>query len=67
MQGSQNLFLIGYSNGLIRIFKSDDGAILFELSAHSRQVSGLACHPKGKSIFATVGDDSFMNLWEICG
>jgi WD40 repeat protein len=34
------------------------------LAAHSRQVNALACHPT-KSIFVTVGDDTFLNVWEV--
>ena len=35
-----------------------------EVGAHSRQINGLACHHK-KSVFATCGDDTFLNVWEV--
>ena len=42
------------------------GASVAEITPHSRMITGLACHPS-KSVFATCGDDSFVNVFEISG
>jgi len=62
----QNLFIIGFANGCVKLFKAEDGKLLCELGAHSRQVNGLVCHPT-KAVFATCGDDTFVNIWEVTG
>ena len=48
------------------MIKSDNGSLLCEMQAHSRQVSALVCHPV-RSVFATVSDDTFLNVWEVTG
>ena len=62
----QNLFAIGYANGSVKLFNAEDGQLLCELGAHSRQVNALVCHPT-KAVFATCGDDTFVNIWEVSG
>lgn len=59
-----NLFIAGLSNGLVRIFTTDEPRCLVELQAHSRQINALACHPS-KPLFVTVSDDTFLNVWDI--
>lgn len=59
-----NLFVAGLSNGLVRVFTTDEPKCLLELQAHSRQINALICHPT-KPFFATAADDTFLNVWEI--
>lgn len=61
---SGNLFVVGYSNGMVKLYTSDEPRLVASVQAHSRQVSAIACHPS-KQLFATVGDDTFMNVWEV--
>lgn len=61
----ENLLVAAYSNGTVKIF-TFDGNILVEMSAHSRNINAIACHPN-KSIFWTVGDDCFLNVFEVTG
>jgi len=60
-----NLFAVGYANGSVRLI-SPSGSILCQLSAHSRSLNALACHPT-KSVFATCSDDSFVHIFELVG
>lgn len=57
---------MGFINGLIKIYRCDNGVQVCELAAHSRTITGLICHPT-KSVFATTGDDTMMNVWELTG
>ncbi len=66
-RGAQSLFIVGYASGIVKIFMAATGAPVCELAAHSRQVSAVACHKSGKAVFATVGDDTFVNVWELSG
>lgn len=63
----QSLFVVGFASGMVKIYLADSGAPVCELAAHTRQVSAVACHQGGKSVFATVSDDTFMNVWEVSG
>lgn len=60
-----NLLVAAYSNGTVKIF-TFKGDILCEIGAHSRNINAVACHPE-KSIFWTVGDDTFLNVFEVQG
>jgi WD40 repeat protein len=51
-------------NGTVQLFNPDTGTKLAEIGAHSRQINGLACHPS-EPVFATCGDDTFMNVWRL--
>ena len=62
----ENLFAIGFANGAVKLYNCESGTIICELQAHSRQINGLVCHPT-KSVFATCGDDTFLNVWEVSG
>jgi len=37
-----------------------------ELSAHSRSINALVCHPL-KSFFATCSDDTFVHIFSVTG
>ena len=60
---SENLYVVGFANGEVRII-SPKGLIIIELSAHSRGINALTCHPT-KPLFATCSDDTFMNIFEV--
>jgi WD40 repeat protein len=57
--------LVGFANGSVKIV-TPNGILACELSAHSRSLNALTCHPT-KSIFATCSDDTFMSVFEISG
>ena len=59
-----NLFAVGYSNGVVRLYSAEEPKCLAEIQAHSRQVNALICHPS-KPLILTAGDDTFVNVWEI--
>ena len=60
-----NLYVVGFGNGAVKII-SPVGQVVCELSAHSRIITSLACHPS-KSVFATCSDDTFMHVFEVSG
>lgn len=65
LRGSySNLFIVGLSSGLVKIYSTEEPRCLLELQAHSRQINALVCHPT-KPVFATASDDTFLNVWEI--
>jgi WD40 repeat protein len=39
-------FIVGYQNGLIKIFDISEMNLIAELQAHSRSITGLVCHTK---------------------
>ena len=45
---------------------SPTGLTLCEVSAHSRSLNALICHPF-KPIFATCSDDTFIHIFEVTG
>jgi len=61
----ENFYIAGFANGLVSIITSS-GELVCELSAHSRSINALACHPS-KSVFATCSDDTFMHVYEVSG
>ncbi len=44
----------------------ETGKLVCEIGAHSRQINAVKAHPT-RAVFATAGDDTFVNLWEITG
>ena len=60
----ENLYVVGFANGEIRIISPKGGQIVIELGSHSRGINAVTCHPT-KSILATCSDDSFMNIFEV--
>ncbi len=61
----ENLFIAGFASGTVKII-SPTGVAILEMGAHSRCLNALACNPS-KAVFATVGDDTFLNVWEVAG
>ena len=39
-------FVVGYQNGMIKIFDINEANLIAELQAHSRSITGLVCHSK---------------------
>ena len=62
----ENLYVAGFANGHVILISPDQGFVVAEISAHSRQLNALACHPI-KSVFATCSDDTFVNIFEVSG
>jgi WD40 repeat protein len=62
----ENLYAAGFANGMVKIINPMGGIVLCELSAHSRSLNALTCHPT-KPLFATCSDDTFMHIFEVTG
>ncbi len=60
-----NLYVAGFANGQVQLI-STEGYIACNLSAHSRCLNAIACHPS-KSVFATCSDDTFVHVFEVVG
>jgi WD40 repeat protein len=60
-----NLYVAGFLNGLVKLI-SPNGSLVCELSAHSRCINAITCHPT-KSLFATCSDDTFVHVFEVVG
>lgn len=60
-----NLYIAAFANGQVKLIHPS-GNLLLEISAHSRSLNALTCHPT-KSIFATCSDDTLMNVFEVTG
>lgn len=60
-----NLYAAGFANGLVKLI-TPQGAVVCEMSVHSRCLNALTCHPT-KSIFATCSDDTFVHVFEVVG
>jgi WD40 repeat protein len=65
IRGSENLYAVGFANGLVKLIHPN-GHILCELSAHSRSLNALVCHPS-KPIFSTCSDDTFVHVFKVSG
>ncbi len=61
-----NLFIVGDGNGLVSVVDcaGDKPTLLMTVQAHQQALTALVCHP-AKSVFATVGEDSMLTMWEI--
>lgn len=53
-----------YSTGHLRIFEIRNETLVVEIAAHSRAINAIDLHPMG-TMLATVGEDFFMNVWEL--
>jgi WD40 repeat protein len=61
-----NLVCAGFQNGHVKLLNFENGDMIAEISSHSRMVNAVACHPS-RAVFATCGDDTFMNVYEVSG
>ena len=61
----ENLLVSSFCNGTVKIH-TFEGKQVCDLGAHSRNINAVCWHPS-KSIFWTVGDDWFLNVWEVTG
>ena len=53
--------VVGTNTSSLFILNVGSGAITPLLFGHSERVSGLACHPNSKDLFATVAEDKMVN------
>jgi len=51
-----------FETGCVRIYKISSSMLIHELDCHCRTLNTLDLHPL-KDIFATGGDDGFVNVW----
>ena len=61
-----SMLVCGYASGEIKLFALPEGRNVVGFCAHSRIITALMCHPS-KSLFVSVGEDSFLNVFEIAG
>jgi len=59
---SDNFYILAYATGVIKILTCPKAEQVAELQAHSRSINALTSHTT-KPLFATVGDDTMVNLW----
>lgn len=60
----EDLAIVSYASGHIRIFHWKKKELLVEIAAHSRPISALALHPS-KPLLAAVSEDAFVSVWSI--
>ena len=65
MNRGDNLYVAGFANGQVKLI-TPSGIVLVEMSAHSRTLNSLVCHPT-RSVFATASDDTFVHVFEVLG
>ena len=60
---------VGFAKGSLSLISPTRGeeAAKEVRSGHCKHVYGLACHPVAKSVFATVGEDGFLCVWDVRG
>ena len=56
--------LAGYSTGHIRGFRLDIEEMCFEITAHSRAITGLTVNKDGSELIS-CGRDQYLNVWSI--
>ena len=61
--GKRNFYVTGSANGLIKIWTSDL-ELVADIHGHSRAINAIVSHDE-RSVFASVGDDTHINLWEV--
>jgi len=64
VKGRGNYIVGAYVSGHIRVFKIREQCLFTEISGHARPISALDIHPS-VNCFATVGEDSVLNVWEL--
>ena len=64
LQCGISILLAGYSNGQIKGFRLPEGKHVLTINAHSRAITAIDVNPN-KAVIASVGEDSYMNLFEI--
>ena len=57
-----SFYVVGLATGVVRIYSCASCDLVVEMMAHSRQVNAIVCH-EVKPVFATVSDDTMVNLW----
>eukprot|EP00357_Protocruzia_adherens_P034348 CAMPEP_0114984070 /NCGR_PEP_ID=MMETSP0216-20121206/7064_1 /TAXON_ID=223996 /ORGANISM="Protocruzia adherens, Strain Boccale" /LENGTH=331 /DNA_ID=CAMNT_0002346149 /DNA_START=19 /DNA_END=1014 /DNA_ORIENTATION=+ len=61
---NESILLVGFGSGKVEGISLTENSKLFTLHAHARWLSGICAHPDC-SVFATVGEDCVLNVWEI--
>ncbi len=59
-----DLFAVGFSDGIIEIFRASDGKLLQTLNGHTLMVMGVTFSPNGQ-ILASASLDGTIRLWGI--
>lgn len=56
----------GCADGTLRLFRTDDGTLLFQSVAHERSITSLSFHPGG-AYFASLAHDGILAFWDRTG
>ncbi|GMH79548.1 hypothetical protein TrLO_g6248 [Triparma laevis f. longispina] len=67
LPGEYEQVVIGNERGmLLNVWDDSNGDTQFKsmMASHYGEVSGLGSHPFKKGIFATVGEDGILNIWD---
>lgn len=59
-----DVIVAAYSSGHVRLFRYGIHELAIELTAHARIINALSIHPT-LNMFATCGDDQFINVWSL--
>lgn len=59
-----NMIASGHINGLIKLWGTENGRLLFTLKDHSDKINCLAFHPDGKMLASASGDGK-VKVWDI--
>lgn len=60
---NESLLLAGYATGHIRAFRTDIAELVFEITAHTRTVTGLALN--STSELASCSQDQYLHVWAL--
>ena len=57
-----SMLIAGFADGHVRIYNSSSRDIVYEISAHSKMISGIAAS-FDQGYFATCSDDHYVRVW----
>lgn len=61
---TDNLIVLGFSHGALRLYFRDTGTLYCEVNAHASAVTALTFCPSISTLL-TAGEDSFVRIWRI--
>eukprot|EP00466_Bigelowiella_natans_P015938 jgi/Bigna1/127553/aug1.4_g2261 len=66
LKGEANSLVCGMDDGKIDIVDLKSNSVAVSITGHSAPVTAISAHPE-KARFATVSEDTFVNVWELKG
>lgn len=61
---NNQLLVVGFADGMLRLYRATDGLLLAEYAAHGRDVQRLDFSPNGRYL-VSASFDSLARLWEV--